>query len=342
MNRKVLIPALLVVFMLMSGCAEVGPQEGGVRTTFIGLSKGIGAREWFKQGIKSNPLEPGLYLHIPHLTIVDKYPVIEQQYQMFREAPAGRDDVSFKTKDGQIAWIDVTIRYRLLFENLPVFHRNYGGTYIDSVLRPTLRSLVNNKLGEYSAEEIYDGKTRQAVAGEIKYLMNNGYEGERGMRAQGLEIVDVLLRRFEFTEEYQAAIEQKRIAAEQYLAAVEQARKLEAEARGQKMATIQKAEGEAEQIRLKAEAMLFSKLNEAKGVEALGKAHAVKQAALADALGGGDQVVRLEFVRHLAPSLQVWGIPTGDESSSIMDLSGLFGSMFPRSNPTTGQSHAAN
>jgi regulator of protease activity HflC (stomatin/prohibitin superfamily) len=330
MKQISLALVLLITMLLISGCAEVGPQEGGVRTTYLGFSKGLGAKEWFKQGIKVNPLEPGLYMHIPHLTEVVKYPVKEQQYHMFKETEMTRDDVSFKTKDGQKAWIDVTVRYRLLFDKLSVLHREYGGTYIESVLRPTVRSLVNNKLGEFSAEQIYDGKTRQTVAKDIGELMNVGYQGQRGTREMGLEIVDVLFRRFEFTEEYQAAIELKRIASEQNLAAVELAKKKEAEARGEKLAVIQKAEGEAEQVRLEADAGLYAKLKEAEGIEAVGKAEAMAQSALADALGGGGEVVRLEFARHLAPSFQVWGIPTGDKTSSVMDLSGLFGSMFPK------------
>ena len=104
----------------------------------------------------------------------------------------------------------------------------------------------------------------------------------------GLEIMDILFRRFEFTDEYQAAIEMKQIAAEQHLAAVEQAKKVEADAKGVKMAMIQKAEGEAEQIKLKAEADLFARLKEAEGVEAIGSAQAKAQAAMADALGGGE------------------------------------------------------
>ncbi|MBN1297932.1 prohibitin family protein, partial [bacterium] len=322
---------LIVLMILATGCAEVGPQEGGVRTTMIGLEKGFGEGEWFQRGIKSNPLAPGLYFSIPHLTVVEKYPVKELRYHMFRDAENARDDVAFKTKDGQIAWIDVTVRYRLVFDKLPQLHRRYGRDYVDSVIRPTVRSLVNNKLGEYSAELIYDGTTRQIVADEIREIVNKGVKDQPGTMEQGLEVTEVLFRRFEFTEDYQQAIEQKRIAAEQHLAAVEWAKKRQEEARGEKMALIQDAEGKAEKIRLESEANLYAKLKEAEGVRQIGLAHAEAQEALARAIGGGDVLVRLEFARHLAQDLKVWGVPTGQENNSIMDLSGVFGSMFPRS-----------
>ncbi len=319
-----------IMMIMIIGCAKVGPQEGGVRTSMIGFSRGFGESEWFKRGIKSKPLEPGLYVHIPNFSEVDKYEVNELRYHMFKESEHGRDDISFKTKDGQTAWIDVSIRYRLIFEKLPKIHREYGHDYIDNVIRPTIRSLVNNKLGEYSAEEIYDGQTRQKVSQEIRQLVNDGYEGQHGTREMGLEIIDVLFRRYEFTDEYQAAIEQKRIASEQHLAAVEWAKKREAEAMGEKMAMIQMAEGEAEKIKMESDAALYAKLKEAEGVEALGQANAKVQGALATAIGGGDLLVKLEFAKRLSESLKIWGIPVGDQSNQFMDLSGIFGEMFPK------------
>ncbi len=321
----------MLVALMFSGCAEVGPQEAGIRTTMIGFSGGLGEAEWFKQGIKAKALAPGLYVSIPHLSHIEKYPVQELRYNMFKENVEARNDISFKTKDGQIAWIDTTIRYRLIFEKIPVLHREYGHQYLENVLLPTVRSLVNNKLGEYSAEEIYDGRTRQRVAVEIAELINRGLEGQRGTMDIGLEVIDVLFRRFEFSEEYQAAIEQKKIASEQHLAAMEWAKKREAEARGEKLAVIQEAEGNAERIRTLADADLYSRLKEAEGVLQRGLADAQVRSEMVKAMGSGDVLVRMEFAKNLSSKLQIWGIPTGQQNSSIMDLSGIFGSMFPKS-----------
>lgn len=325
---------LITASVAIWGCAEVGPQEAGVRITMIGLQRGIGTAEWFKKGIKTRALSPGLYISVPHITYIDKYPINELRYNMFKETADGRNDVAFKTRDGQIAWIDATIRYRLIPEKIPVLHREYGHSYLENVLLPTVRSLLNNKLGEYSAEEIYDGKTRQDVSSEIVKLINMGHNGRRGTMDVGLEVVDVLLRRFEFTDEYQAAIEQKKIASEQYLAAVEWAKKREAEAEGEKLAVIQEAEGQAERIRVEADADLYARLKESEGVLKIGLAQAEAQAAMVEALGGGNVLVNLEFAKNLSSKLQIWGVPTGQQNHSIMDLSGVFGSMFPRSETT--------
>ncbi len=328
MKYVLIIIILAAGALAIWGCSEVGPQEVGVRTTMIGLERGFGEAEWFQRGIKSQPLSPGRYVSIPHVSYVETYPVNEQRYHMFKDAEPVRNDVSFKTRDGQIAWIDATIRYRLMYDRIPVLHREYGHEYLENVLLPTVRSLLNNKLGEYAAEEIYDGRTRQAVALEVTDLINQGHVGRRGTMDVGLEVIDVLLRRFEFTEEFQTAIEQKKIASEQHLAAIEWAKKREAEAEGERLAVIQTAKGRAEQVRQEADADLYARRKAAEGIREVGLAEAEARAAMVEAMGGGEILVQLEFAQNLSPKLQIWGIPTGQQNHSVMDLSGVFGSMF--------------
>lgn len=322
-DSRLFIVVVLSLVLLGSGCAKVRNDEGGVVTSYI----------LFK-GIRPKPRGPGLYISIPSVWEVAKYKVSQQKYEMTKHPDAGdtpgRDDVQVKSRDGQIVWVDTTIRYRLIFEKLPILHREFGNNYISAAIRPMARALTAYKFGALSAEEIYEGTNREQVGLEIRRMMNDGYEGVQGLRDRGIEIEDVLFRSFEFTEEYQTAIEQKRLAAEQRLAAIELAKKLEAEADGQKMAAIKRAEGEAAAIKAKADADLYRKQMNARGIEAEGMAEAKAKKALAEAMGGGQYIVALEFARNLSDKLEIWGIPTGQQSTSIMDLNGLFGRMFPR------------
>jgi hypothetical protein len=57
------------------------------------------------------------------------------------------------------------------------------------------------------------------------------------------------------------------------------------------------------------------------------KAEAEGKRLAAEALGGGQNVVALEFASKIAPTLQVWGIPVGDNNTSLLDVSGVFGKM---------------
>lgn len=332
MDRRFVSLAVLAAFVvLVPGCAKVLNDEGGVVTRYL-----------VARGIKEEPLGPGLYLSIPHIQEVATYPVYESKYEMTKEAmqgdTRGRDDVQLKSRDGQIVWVDVTIRFRLVFEKLPVLHRQYHHNYVETAIRPMARALTAYKFGALSAEEIYEGTVREQIGLEIRAMMNDGYENVSGLRERGIEILDVLFRSFEFTDEYQTAIEQKRLAAEQRLAAIELAKKREAEAEGEKLATIKIAEGQAEAARQKADGALYAKMKEAEGVQAIGLAEATAKEALAKAMGGGEQLVALEFARNLSDKLQIFGVPTGAQSSSFLDLSGLFGGMYPK---TTSPAPAA-
>jgi len=51
----------------------------------------------------------------------------------------------------------------------------------------------------------------------------------------------------------------------------------------------------------------------------------------AEALGGGQNVVALKFAENIPSKLQIWGIPTGQNNTSLMDVSGIFGKMFKSS-----------
>lgn len=317
---------IAVALLTAAGCAKIQPQEGGVRTNFIVF-----------KGISDKPLGPGLYLNIPSVSEVTNYNVKENKYEMTKDInvsdETGRDDIQLKSKDGQVVWVDCTVRYRLMFEMLPKLHQTFGKDYIANAIRPMARAYVAYKFGELSAEEIYEGKNREQLGTEVRDLMNDGEEGKGGLLSRGIEVYDVLFRSFEFTDEYQNAIETKRLATEQKLAAVELAKKKEAEAEGDKLATIKRAEAEAERIKREADANYYAQTQEAKGIEAIGTAEAQSKRALADAIGGGDVIVRLEFAKRLGENMQVWGIPIGGNSTSFMDLSGLFGNMFPKQNP---------
>lgn len=329
MKYFLIVVVLIAAALAIWGCSEIGPQEAGVRTVMIGFENGFGASNWLKRGTSPNALSPGLYINIPHVVNIDKYPVNELGYDMFKENEQGRNDISFKTKDGQTAWIDVTVRYRLNPEKIPVLHREYGRLYLENVLLPTVRSYLSNELGQYSAEDIFDGRIRRNISTEVVNLINAGEEGRRGTQEIGLEVIDILLRQFEFTAEYQEAVNQKKIASDQYLAALDLAKKREAEAEGEKLAAVQEAEAHAERIRLEADAELYARLKESEGILQVGKAQAEAQAAMVEALGGGDILVKLEFAKSLSPKLQIWGVPTGQQNCSLLDLSGIFGPLLP-------------
>ncbi len=150
-----------------------------------------------------------------------------------------------------------------------------------------------------------------------------------------LKIHDALIRHFSFSPDFERAIEQKKLAAQQVeinknkaLAQEEEAKRQEAEARGMKLKAVQEAEGRAQSAKIEADAEKYKLEQEAAGKLAVYKAEAEGKRLLSDALGGGQNVVALKFAENIPDKLRIYGYPVGQQSTSIMDVSGLFGEMF--------------
>jgi len=332
MRIKILLLLLIVITSI--GCVKIEPGNVGVLTNNI-----------IKRGVDPKPLETGFRIVIPLAQQVDVYNTKARKYEMTRVIEEGekksRDDIEFKTIDGQIVFCDVTVIYSLLKDLVPLLHQSVGKDYRNQSLRPTVRSTIRNFFGKYKAEQIYSGEVRINVQDDIKKEVN------KNLNPVGMNIVSVLIRNFEFSEAFEKKIEEKALAAQEVQinvnkvkAAEELAKKMEAEARGKRLAVVQEAEGISQKKRLEADASRYEQEQNAKGLLAVALAEAEGKGKLAEALGGGENVVKLEFARTIPDKLQIWGVPTGEESSSFMDLSGVFKNMFTTSTGATGKANS--
>jgi uncharacterized membrane protein YqiK len=150
-----------------------------------------------------------------------------------------------------------------------------------------------------------------------------------------IQIQDALIRHFAFSSEFERAIEQKKLAAQQVeinknraLAQEEEAKRQEAEARGSKLKAIQDAEGRAQSAKIEADAERYKLEQEAAGKLANWKADAEGKRLQAEALGGGQNVVALKFAENIPDKFRVFAVPIGQNSTSLMDLNGIFKGMF--------------
>ena len=241
-------------------------------------------------------------------------------------------NLELKTNDGQNISVDMTIIYSLNSKEVPLLHTTVGRDYEDQLLLPQVRSEARLAIGGYSAESIYQGKVRDEIQQEIRSKLEKSLS-----RYPAIQIQDALIRHFQFSQQFEIAIEQKKLAAQQVeinknkaFAQEEEAKRQEAEARGGKLKAVQEAEGRAESAKIEADAERYKLEQEAAGKLALYKAEAEGKRLAAEALGGGQNVVALEFAKNIPSKLQVWGIPTGANSNSFMDLSGIFSGMFQK------------
>lgn len=315
-----IVVALLFIFMPV-GIITVQPNEVAVEVD--------------KLGHRVNPDPQGVGYHIYNRWITDMviYKVSSRAFpqdSMATDAHANEWNMNLKTNDGQNVQVDMTIIYSLNSNQVPKLHETVGPTYEEQILLPQVRSESRIAIGQYSAEDIYNGKIRDQIQIQIKKRLMDSVS-----KYPAINIQDALMRDFRFSPEFEHAIESKKLASQavevnknKALAQEQEALRVEAEARGNKLKAIQEAEGQAQSIKINADAQRYRLEQEAAGDLARYKAEAEGKRLAAEALGGGQNVVALEFAKNIPNKLQIWGIPVGANNTSLMDMSGVFGSMF--------------
>lgn len=311
----------IAMFLIVSfGWVNVHPTEVAVE-----INKVAG-----KVGDK--PLGVGYHFYNRWITDMVIYKVAARAYpsDTLASEEAKKYSLELKTNDGQNVQVDLTIIYALDSQTVPLLHQQVGSNYEDQILLPQIRSEARLAIGSYSAEEIYQGKVRDEMQQQIKQKLVDVLA-----KYPAIHIYDALIRHFQFSLDFERAIEQKKLAAQQVeinknraLAQEEEAKRQEAEARGGKLRAIQEAEGRAQSAKIEADANRYKLEQEAAGNLARLKANAEGQKLLADAVGGGQNVVALKFAENISDKLQIYGYPVGQQTTSIMDVSGVFGQMF--------------
>ncbi len=320
-----LLGFLALFFVLLPiGLATVEPNEVAVQVDKIGHK------------VIPEPQEVGYHVYNRWTTDMVVYKVSARSYPSNTMGNENGKEytLDLKTNDGQNISLDLTIIYALVAKEVPSLHAQIGSNYEDQILLPQIRSEARIAIGQYSAEEIYQGKVRETIQMQIKEKLVRAFKSYPAIQVQ-----DALIRHFSFSPEFEKAIEQKKLAAQQVevnknlaLAQEEEAKRQEAEARGAKLRAIQEAEGRAESVKIEADAQRYKLEQEAAGQLAKYKADAEGKRLQAEALGGGANVVALKFAESIPDKLQIWGIPVGANNTSLMDLTGVFGNMFKNNN----------
>ena len=303
----------------------------------------------FANKVEPEPLVVGYHFYNRWLSDVQRYAVATRAFpaDTRRSEKEGEYTMELKTSKGQNVSIDMTLQYNLRSKEVPALHAKIGPCYEDEVLLPQMRSEARLVVGAYSAEDIYQGDIREEIQERVlrkmrTSLASTNAEGELVYPA--INVSAVLIRHLAFSPEFEAAIEQKQLAAQQVevnrqlaLAQEQKALQVEAEARGQKLKVIQeaegvgqsakaRAEGEAAAVRVRADAEQYKLEAEAKGNLAKYTAEATGKRLSAEALGGGQNVVALMFAEKLSPTIQSYAYPAG---SPIVNVGGALWDSIP-------------
>ena len=300
--KSIIMVAALV--LLASGCVPhtTGDTEVGVRTkkfAFIG-----------KKGVEDKIYAAGsTYFFLPFIndwhTFDTKLQNLEMTYRSDRGDRKERDDLVFKTIDGNDIALDVIIAYRIDPQKAPhilQYVARDSRTLREMIVRTIARSKPRDIFGELKTEEFYVAKRREAQAQEAKERLQQIFD------PLGVIIEKVLTKDYRFNPKYQQAIEDKKVADQrvernksaQAAATEEYKRKLE-EARGEVNKMVADADGAYLKAKIEADVYYEQQQLLAEAIEAEGIAEAKGIQEMNEALvgAGGEAMVKLQIAEAI-------------------------------------------
>ncbi|MBQ4645234.1 MAG: prohibitin family protein [Clostridia bacterium] len=187
--------------------------------------------------VEDTELEEGLHFKIPF---------IQRVVQMNNRTQKIETEGSSSSKDLQIISYVVAVNYHVNDDSSASLYQNVGTDYGSVVIVPAIQESIKAVTAQYTAEELIT--KRQTVGEQIKDALSEKIN-QYGITVEIFNIVD-----FDFSEEFNAAVEAKQTAQQNALKAEQDLARIEVEAQQK----ITQAEAEAESIRLIQEALAKS------------------------------------------------------------------------------------
>lgn len=312
-----LVPALLALAAPLGACTphHTGPTEVGV--VFNKITRSMERKA------------PGAtYFFTPFVNDWKTYDISQRSLVMNADTSSGdrreKDDLRFKTRDGNDIDTDVTVRWRIDPLEVGRVWRNVAPSSDEvehRLVRPLARAYVRDVLNRLDSEEFYNPKLRFAAANDATTLL------AQRLQPYGVIVESVLLGDFSFKHEYQKLINQRKEAEKQ-------AEKLEAEilatqASNQsnlqtKVAELTQeltaAEGGFEQAKRESDAYVVKRGQEAQATlaERNATAEGIRRERAALNSSAGDAYVNLQLIEALQKK-EIRQIPRLPNGNIIID-----------------------
>jgi regulator of protease activity HflC (stomatin/prohibitin superfamily) len=309
--------ALSIATLSMMSCMphHTGATEVGVR--FSKITRSI------------ERADPGAtYFFAPIINDWKTFDMSTQNLVMTADSAGGdrsnKDDLRFKTRDGNDIETDVTVRWRIDPAHVEAIWMQVGPSteaVKDRLMRPLARAYVRDVLNRLDSEEFYNPDLRfRAAASATDTLAGH-------LKPYGVIVEQVILGNFSFKEDYQNLINQRKEAEKQ-------AEKLEAEilaTREANQANLQgkiaeltqqltAANGQLAQARRAADAYLVQKQQSARAttIEKDAIAQGIRKERAALNGSAGDAYVNLQLIDALQKK-EIRQIPRMPSGNVIVD-----------------------
>ena len=213
---------IIALIALFSSIASIDVGEGGVV-----FNKQTGV-------VRDYALTPGWQFVTPFVT-----EVIHMETRIQKE----QVKASAASSNLQTATTDIALNYYVRIDDLPWVYQNLGLDYKSRYVDQAIQDSVKAATAQYIAEELIT--KREVVRTKIEELLREKLGPKR------IQVDAVSITNFEFSPDFQAAIEQKQTSAQLALKAENDLLRIEVEAK-QKVAT---ATAEAKAIEIKGRAL---------------------------------------------------------------------------------------
>ena len=298
MKRLLPLAALLLAVPVMTSCTPHTTEATEVGVRFNKITKSMelaqpGERDFFT----------------PILNEWRTFDLATQNLTMVAQLGDGdrqvKDDLRFKTRDGNDIETDVTVRWRIDPTKVDHLWRLVGPNtdkIRDRLVRPLARTYVRDVLNRLDSEEFYNPDLRFGAANDATKLL------AAHLAPSGVIVEQVILGNFAFKPEYQKLINQRKEAeknAEKLEAEILATQEANKAALQQKVAEMTEklttSQGELERAKKAADAYLVRRQQEATATIAEKKAVAegIRRERAALNSSAGDAYVTLQLIDAL-------------------------------------------
>lgn len=227
LNLKKVIPAaviaLVLVIALLSSFTVVGAGQTGVVVTLGAVSDKV--------------LSEGIHL---------KAPFVQSVVQINNRTQKIETDGSASSKDLQVISYVVAVNYRVDNTASASLYKNVGTQYESVIITPAIQESIKAVTAQYTAEELIT--ERQSVGVQIKEALSEK------IHSYGITVEIFNIVNFDFSEEFNAAVEAKQTAQQNALKAEQDLARIEIEAKQK----VTQSQAEAESIKLIQDALAAS------------------------------------------------------------------------------------
>jgi regulator of protease activity HflC (stomatin/prohibitin superfamily) len=198
----ILVAAVALFFTFFM--TYVGPYDYGVKQVNIGINKGIQERAY----------ETGFHFIKPFgMEVMHKFPKNLQIYEMLiQQSPRSKrvarrgKAARIQTSDGFYVDVDASFIYRIVDPVKVIRTIGPGHLYEDNGIIPKAEPALKDALGSLTTEEFYNSHLRVEKMMNVRDLLNRQL-----LESKGIEVEHVLIRYFQYSEQIQTNIEDKKL-----------------------------------------------------------------------------------------------------------------------------------